>query len=116
MVGRTMVATATSAPRPRTAPMETSRGGLAANTSTPTAAIAAIASDATPSVRIVPAAMNCNGSSITSAPATSPAIKPMSRHPTSTIVITVNTLRVAWIGLIAHSLSVTHRMAPRNAG
>ena len=87
-----------------------------ANTRTPTTAIATIVMDATPSVRIVPDAMNCSGSRTKIVPATSPALRPTSRRPTSTIATTASALKAAWIGLIAHSLSVIHRIAARNAG
>jgi hypothetical protein len=68
------------------------------------------------SVMIVPAERNCSGSTATTAPASSPTVLPKSRHPTSAVAATASRLTTAWIGLIAHSLSVSHRIGTRNAG
>jgi hypothetical protein len=91
-------------------------GVRSANTMAPTATIAARTTVARLSVMIVSAERNCRGSTATTAPASSPAVFPKSRHPTSAVAATASRLTTACTGLIAHSLFVSHKIGTRNAG
>jgi hypothetical protein len=115
-VGRTIVATAARPPRANTATGGTCAGSRKLNTTAPTATIAARTTAVRLSVRSVPAAANCNGSSATTTPATSAVATPTSRRPTHSTATTATRLRIDWITLAAHSLSVSHRIDARNAG
>jgi hypothetical protein len=115
-VGRTIVATPATTPSANSAAGGTWLGRRSANTIAPVATIAVRTIVARLSVMIVPADRNCSGSSATTTPATSPAVFPTRRHPTSTVNATASRLTTAWIGLIAHSLPVSHRIGTRSAG